>query len=183
MALVYRHLKPDGTTFYIGIGVSKKRAYSKYGRNKHWKNTVEKYGYEVQILTNNIEYSEAKELEVILISYYGRKDLNLGNLVNMTDGGEGFTNMNESEKLKRKLKMIEYNKNKKDYSFTQSEEYKSNMKKSCLGKNSKKIIDIKTKQIFNSLKEASEFYKINYSVLSEMINNNRKNKTDLQWQN
>lgn len=32
MALVYRHLKPDGTTFYIGIGVSKK---------EHILNTVE----------------------------------------------------------------------------------------------------------------------------------------------
>jgi len=91
MALVYRHLKPCGEVFYIGIGVSKKRAYSKHGRNKHWINTVNKYGYEIQILTNNIDYEFAKEIEVNLISYYGRKDLNFGKLVNMTDGGDGAT--------------------------------------------------------------------------------------------
>lgn len=94
MALVYQHLKPSGEVFYIGIGISKKRAYSKYGRNKHWSNTVNKYGYEVQILTNNINYEFAKEIEKNLISYYRRKDLERGKLVNMTDGGEGFLNMN-----------------------------------------------------------------------------------------
>jgi len=182
MALVYRHIKPDGTTFYIGIGVTKKRAYSKHGRNRYWKNTVNKYGYEVQILTQNISYEDAKEYEKILISYYGRKDLSLGNLVNLTDGGEGSKNINEIERVKKRQRLIEYNKIK-DYSFTQSNEYKNKMRLSCLGKNSKKILDTQTNKIFNSLKEASEFYKINYSVLSEMINNKRKNKTNLIWEN
>lgn len=183
MALVYRHLKPCGEVFYIGIGVSKKRAYSKYGRNKHWSNTVNKYGYEVQILTNNIDYEFAKEIEKNLILHYGRKDLNLGKLVNMTDGGEGFANMNSEEKLKRKTRMSNYNKTTKDYSFTQNENYKSNMKVSCLGINNKKIIDTETKMIFESMRKASEFNKINYSMLSEMLNNKKVNKTNLQWLN
>ena len=114
MALVYRHIKPDGTTFYIGIGVTKKRAYSKHGRNRYWKNTVNKYGYEVQILTQNISYEDAKEYEKILISYYGRKDLSLGNLVNLTDGGEGSKNINEIERVKKRQRLIEYNKIKID---------------------------------------------------------------------
>jgi len=37
MAVVYRHLKPCGEVFYIGIGNDKDRAYSKRGRNKFWK--------------------------------------------------------------------------------------------------------------------------------------------------
>ena len=183
MALVYRHLKPCGEVFYIGIGISKKRTKSKYGRNKHWENIVNKYGYEIQILTNNIEYEFAKEIEINLISYYGRKDLNKGALVNMTDGGEGYSNMNSEEKLKRKNRITEYNKNIKDYSFTQNEDYKNNMVKSCLGKNNKKIIDTETQHIFESMRKASEFSKINYSVLSEMLNNKRINKTNLQWLN
>lgn len=183
MALVYQHLKPSGEVFYIGIGISKKRAYSKYGRNKHWSNTVNKYGYEVQILTNNINYEFAKEIEKNLISYYGRKDLERGKLVNMTDGGEGFLNMNPEERLKRKIKLTNYNKNIKDYSFTQDETYKLNMRKSCLGKNNKKIIDIETKMIFKSMREASEFNKINYTILSGMLNNKKINKTNLRWQN
>jgi len=183
MALLYRHLKPCGEVFYIGIGISKKRAYSKHGRNKHWLNTVNKYGYEVQILTNNIKYDLAKELEINLISFYGRKDLNLGKLVNMTDGGEGFSNMNLEEKTKRKIRLTNYNENKKDYSFTQNENYKLNMRNSCLGKNNKKIINTKTGVIFESMRKASEDNKINYSVLSEMLNNKRINKTNLQWLN
>ena len=183
MALVYRHLKPNGEVFYIGIGISKKRAYSKYGRNKHWVNTVAKYGYEIQILTDNIDYDFAKELEITLISYYGRKDLKLGNLVNLTDGGEGFSNMNNEEKLKRKLRLTNYNKTNKDYSFTQNEDYKLNMRNSCLGKNNKKIIDTESGIIFESMRKASEFNNVNYSVLSEMLNNKRINKTNLQWLN
>ena len=142
--ILYRHLKPCGEVFYIGIGVSKKRAYSKYGRNKHWINTINKYGYEVQILSKNIDYEFAKEIEINLISYYGRKDLNKGTLVNMTDGGEGATNISLEEKLKKKIRLTDYNKNIKDYSFTQKKEYKSNMRNSCLGKNNKKIINIET---------------------------------------
>jgi hypothetical protein len=183
MALVYRHLKPCGEVFYIGIGVSKKRAYSKHGRNKHWINTVNKYGYEVQILTNNIDYEFAKEIEVNLISYYGRKDLNFGKLVNMTDGGEGYSNMNDEEKLKRKVRLTDYNKNTKDYSFTQNKDYKLNMRNSCLGKNNKKIIDIETGIIFESMRKASEFSKVNYTMLSGMLNNKKINKTNLQWLN
>lgn len=183
MALVYRHLKPCGEVFYIGIGVSKKRAYSRYGRNKHWINTVAKYGYEVQILTNNIDYEFAKEIETNLILYYGRKDLNIGKLVNMTDGGEGAININPEERLKKKIRLTNYNKEKKDYSFTQNELYKSNMSISCLGKNNKKIIDTKTKVVFESMRKAAEFNKVNYSVLSEMLNNKKINKTNLQWLN
>lgn len=183
MALVYRHLKPCGEVFYIGIGVLKKRAYSKHGRNKHWINTVNKYGYEVQILTNNVDYDFAKEIEKNLISYYGRKDLNFGKLVNMTDGGEGCLNMNVEEKLKRKVRLTDYNKNTKDYSFTQNEDYKLNMRNSCLGKNNKKIIDIETGIIFESMRKASEFSKVNYTMLSEMLNNKKINKTNLQWLN
>ena len=171
MALVYRHLKPSGEVFYIGIGSSKKRAYSKSCRNKHWKHTANKYGYEVQILTNNIEF--AREIEVNLISYYGRMDLNKGTLVNKTDGGEGFKNMSLDERLKRKERITEYNKTTKDYSFTQNENYKLNMRNS----------DINTKQIFNSLREASEFNNINYTLLSGMLNNKKNNNTNLKWLN
>lgn len=45
----------------------------------------------------------------------------------------------------------------------------------------KKIIDIKTNQIFNSLQNAAEFYNIKDYNLSRMINNKRKNKTNLKF--
>ena len=89
MAVLYRHLKPCGEVFYIGIGVNQKRPYDKVRRSNHWKNLVSKYGYEVQILKSDLTWEDACELEVALISHYGRKDLGLGTLVNMTDGGDG----------------------------------------------------------------------------------------------
>lgn len=86
---LYRHLKPDGEVFYIGIGKKRYRAFSKHDRNTHWHNTVNKYGYEVQILKTKLTKEEACELEIALIVWYGRKDTGTGNLVNMTKGGDG----------------------------------------------------------------------------------------------
>ena len=181
MAIVYKHTKPNNDIFYIGIGVVKKRAYSKHGRNNHWHNTVNKYGYNVEILFDNIDYLEAKQIESYLIKYYGRKDLGLGNLVNMTDGGEGALNMNLKERELRRERMKTYNSKEKDYSFTQSEDYKLKMSESTKGKWCKKIINKESGLIYSSLRAASESVKINYTTLSSMLNNKIENKTNLKW--
>lgn len=88
---IYRHLKPCGEVFYIGIGKTKnfKRAYELISRNNHWHNTVLKYGYDVQILTTGLTREEADEIEILLIAWYKRIDCCGGTLVNMTDGGDG----------------------------------------------------------------------------------------------
>ena len=100
---IYQHLKPNGGVFYIGIGRSKKykRAFSKYKRSTFWKQVVEKHGYEVQILKSSLTWDEACELEKILISYYGRRDLGKGTLVNLTDGGDGLVNPSLAERKRR----------------------------------------------------------------------------------
>jgi hypothetical protein len=101
---IYYHLKPCGEVFYIGIG-NDKRPNSKQNRNKYWHNIIEKYGYEVQVLKNDLSWEDAIELEILLISWFGRKDLKLGTLVNMTDGGEGNKNivMTPESNMKRSL--------------------------------------------------------------------------------
>jgi hypothetical protein len=94
MAVVYRHRRLDtNEIFYIGIGKEIKRAYSKAKRNPLWKSIINKTNYEVEILYNNISTEDAKELEIFLISLYGRRDLGLGPLSNMTDGGDGIINL------------------------------------------------------------------------------------------
>lgn len=98
---IYRHLKPCGEVFYIGIGKDLKRPYNKTGRSAWWKKITSKHNYEVQVLKTGMLKEEACELEIILISWYGRSDLGLGNLVNMTDGGDGTTN--KSPETKRKI--------------------------------------------------------------------------------
>jgi group I intron endonuclease len=87
---LYTHTrKNDNVIFYVGIGV-KRRPYSKRDRNQHWNNTVNKHGYEVNILSDGLSWDRACELEKIMISFYGRQDKKLGTLVNQTDGGDGY---------------------------------------------------------------------------------------------
>ncbi len=104
MAIIYQHRRGDtNEIFYIGIGKTKMRAYSKFNRNKYWHNIVNKVGYQVDILEDQITWEEACNRERNLISEYGRKDLNIGSLVNMTDGGDGVVGRKVTEEWKQKL--------------------------------------------------------------------------------
>lgn len=159
---VYRHLKPNGEVFYVGIGTGRefRRAKEKSRRSLFWKKVVSKYGYEIQILKQNLSWTEACEIEIALISWYGRKDKGLGTLVNMTDGGEGTVGV----------------------LFSEERLYK--MSSSVKGKNigikcslSKKVIDTSTKIIYDCAREASEVCGINYQYFSKMLQNKNKNKT------
>lgn len=87
--LVYRHIR-NNITFYIGISKNEERPYHK-GRNWIWDSIVRKNpDYEVQILKRNMSESDARELEAILIYYYGRLDHMNGTLAN-TSGKTKFT--------------------------------------------------------------------------------------------
>jgi hypothetical protein len=87
--LVYFHRRKDNNeVFYVGIG-SKYRTKSSKNRNQYWHNIVNKVGYDIDIIHTDLSWEEACQLEKKYIKQFGRKDLGLGNLVNMTDGGEG----------------------------------------------------------------------------------------------
>jgi len=109
MAVVYLHRRRDtNEIFYVGIGQTEKRAYDvKNRKNKHWKRIIEKYGYIVEILLTDISWDQACEKEKELIAEIGRKDLKLGPLVNMTDGGEGQNNPSEETRKKLQYKKTE----------------------------------------------------------------------------
>jgi hypothetical protein len=115
MAVVYRHRRLDtNQIFYIGIGKSEKRAYSNTGRNYHWKNITKITKYSVDIIFTNISWEDACELESFLISEYGRRDLNSGSLVNMTDGGDGSIGRIIKESTKDIWKKQRFGKNLKE---------------------------------------------------------------------
>ena len=103
MAYIYRHIRLDkDEVFYIGIGsdLDYKRAYKNTQRSKYWMN-IANLGYEVEIMLEDLTWEKACEKEKEFIRIYGRKDLNNGTLVNMTDGGEGNQNLSpESKRLK-----------------------------------------------------------------------------------
>ena len=131
MAVVYIHKRNDtNNVFYVGIGNSKYRATSKTGRSEYWKRIVNKHGREVEIIAKDLTWADACKLEVLLISQYGRLDLKTGNLVNMTDGGEGMSNPSKETRAKlSKSKMGNTN----TLGFKHSEETKRKVSESRLG--------------------------------------------------
>ena len=101
--VVYLHRKAtDGTIFYVGMG-EQDRAYNTHSRNKWWTNVYKKHDRVVDIVAKDLSIDDAYELEVFLISEIGRKDLGLGNLVNLDDGGKGATGHIPTASARRKL--------------------------------------------------------------------------------
>ena len=105
MAIVYRHRnKITNEVFYIGIGTNERRANRKDNRNIFWKRTVDKYGYTIEIIQQNLSWEDACELEEFLISLYGRRDLGTGTLVNLTNGGEGVLGFKMPKEIIEKIR-------------------------------------------------------------------------------
>lgn len=111
---VYSHTRLDkNEIFYIGIGdnISGKyeRAYDKRSRNRYWnfitKNSV--YNVHIEFLSDSLEEVKTKEIE--LIKYYGRKDLGLGTLCNLTNGGDGTFGLKPTEEQREKMRIARKN--------------------------------------------------------------------------
>jgi len=102
---IYTHTRPDtGTIFYVGIGL-RKRPYTKFSRNKHWKNIVAKNNGEfiVDIIGDDLPWEFCCEVEKGLIKTYGRTDNRTGILCNLTDGGDGTHGWIASEQTKSRI--------------------------------------------------------------------------------
>lgn len=100
---IYFHIVKN-QIIYVGIG-NAKRPYSKGCRSKQW-NEIIKNGYDVDIYKTGLTWKEACQLEIEWIAKIGRKDKELGPLVNMTDGGDGIYNLSKEskDKIREKLK-------------------------------------------------------------------------------
>lgn len=86
--VVYQHRRNDNNAiFYIGIGSDKKRAFKKSGRNKYWHHIVNKHGFSVEYLYEDISKEDACKIEMQLIAKYGRF-CDGGILVNSSVGGD-----------------------------------------------------------------------------------------------
>jgi hypothetical protein len=96
--------------FYVGIGrkgtnfttliKEYPRAYTKNNRSEFWFNITKKTDYSVEIIYETTSFIEIQEKEIEFIKLYGRKDLNEGSLVNLTDGGITFKNVSNLSKTK-----------------------------------------------------------------------------------
>jgi hypothetical protein len=144
MPIVYRHIRLDtNMPFYIGIGKTINRAYSIKGRSKYWNNIVNKHGYEVEILFDNLTWEEACKKEKEFIALYGRHNVNKGLLCNLTDGGDGSLGyipsqdalLKISNASKGRIKTPEQiDKWKANMNFSKSKEVREKIRQSLLGK-------------------------------------------------
>lgn len=201
MAIVYQHRrKDDGSIFYIGIGKDRKRAFSTKGRTKYWSNIYNSCGFDVDVLFEGIDWQDACLVEIGMIQSYGRKDLGLGELVNMTNGGEGANGSVRSKETRKKisdsslgkkmsedskLKMSEAKKGNK-YWLGKKHNNETLLKLSKVAKgrisyNSKKVIDITTNNIYDNALVVSKMININYKTLTQWLRGERKNKTNFKY--
>jgi hypothetical protein len=108
---VYTHTRQDtGKVFYIGIGCSAnyKRAYQTVKRSEYWTRIKKKAGLKVAVIIDNITWKEAESIERYLISKFGREQQGIGQLCNMTDGGDGTTGriVSDTERESMRQRML-----------------------------------------------------------------------------
>jgi hypothetical protein len=133
--------------FYVGIGSDEdnyyQRAHFFKNRNRLWTSIYNKHEIVVEIVYDNLSWSEACAKEKELIKKYGRRDLQEGMLANMTDGGEGL--FNPSDEVRNKLR------------YEKSEAHKENLRTYRLGvKQSKDTIEKRLSHKFHQTDEYKE---------------------------
>jgi hypothetical protein len=148
---VYLHIKASNNQpFYIGKGKGN-RYKDSYKRSKYWFNVVNKHGFIPLILHDNLSDEKAIELEKYYISKFGRKDLGLGPLVNMTDGGDGSSNKVITDEFRKKCS-DRMNGNKINLNRKHSDDV--NIKKGKkLGENNKAVSVIHEGVLYTSKRE------------------------------
>lgn len=168
MALIYLHKrKIDGEVFYIGISKNKERAFSKKSRSLFWKRYTDKYEFFVEILSEKMSWDDACEAEKELICFYGRRDLELGNLLNLTDGGEGTLNPSE-EVIKGRIIIMKGNNYGLGYKFTDNQ--RNNLKQSLIG-NTRSVGRTHPKEVKYKISKALNKSVSQYNKKEELINN------------
>jgi len=198
---VYFHINPlKNEVFYVGIG-NKVRPFCKSKRSAFWNNIVSKYGYIIDVVHENLTCNEAIEKEKYYINFYGRKDLNKGSLVNLTDGGDGTVGQKDTLETKKR-KSIAQKGNKRGFfkgmipankGVPRTKEqniHHSNKLKGCTTWNvgikntwtkGKSLINSKG-IVFESVGKAAIVYGIKRRTLSAMLVGQNKNKTDLRYE-
>lgn len=116
--LVYVWFRPNGSPLYVGIGKRRKEGSRQRWEdhivnsgNVHLANAFIKYGGNIPlvVIREDLSRKEADAIEISLIQTIGRRDLGLGPLANLTDGGDGCNGYIETaeQKQRRSLKIKE----------------------------------------------------------------------------
>jgi len=119
---IYMYLDPDNVPFYVGKGSEdryKVRCHlGKNSPNPFLKRKISKVGVpdvKIHFLHKNITEDQAFYLEEYYIAGYGRRDLGLGPLCNLTNGGEGVSGYVWSNEAREKKSKAMKGKNNPNY--------------------------------------------------------------------
>lgn len=130
---VYMYSDTGDTSFYIGKGCGQRYKVLKHlhrnTTNKFLKKKILKIGIDnvqIKFLHKDLTEDVAIQFEIFYIGLYGRRDLGLGTLCNLSDGGEGSSGYIFSEESKRKMSLAKVGK-------VLSAEAKHNMSKAHTG--------------------------------------------------
>ena len=129
---VYKHTCPNGKV-YIGITMQGiKRRWGNghnYSRQKLFNSAIKKYGWDNikhEVLFENLDETNAKEIEKGLIQEYKSFDSKYG--YNISLGGEGTYGYKMSEEQRRKLSISHKGKTPPNKGVPMSEEQKKKIK-------------------------------------------------------
>ena len=178
MAIVYRHRDNSNNVFYVGIGKNENRAFDYHHRSNFWKRYSKKYGVSTEIIAKDIDYDTAKELEMLLISEYGRRDLGLGNLVNMTDGGDGCVSTIVSKETRIKMRKSRIGKKSTEETKLKLSVIRKGEGNGMFGKNPHNASRVYCGYLdkeFNTITSCSKELGISQSHLSTMIQGKKEN--------
>jgi hypothetical protein len=117
---VYTYIRSDdsitakaGSPYYVGKGIGK-RAFK-------YRNFKPKDLSLIHIVSENMNETDAFQVEILLIYHYGRKDIGTGILHNKTDGGEGCAGAKRSQEFKDNLSRLYLGKKRKKWTIEQRE--------------------------------------------------------------
>jgi hypothetical protein len=208
---VYAHINPiTKKFFYIGKGKCN-RINSLNGRNKHWQNVANKYGFAGIKLADGLTEDQAFEIE---IEYIKKHDLQIngGVLVNMTYGGQGMSGHKPTQETISKVSKAKlgngnpnYGKKTWNYGIARTEEEKKKMSDAKRGvkqsteqkaksisalnkakierqKSCYKVQCILTGRLWNNRNECMKDLGLSISQFKEIIRPDRKNgKKNLRY--
>lgn len=195
---LYRHVRLDkNEPFYIGIAGKKadKGEYYYRGnrvsnRNRIWKNIYNACGHkiEIQILLESDSFLFIKEKEKEFIYLYGRRNNKTGILANMTDGGDGTCGTVATPQTRKNQSVAQINSSKTlkkgtklpDWWVDKIREKKMGKMNPMYGKHtpiSKKVINVETLEIFESILLAGKSYGLKDRLLHQYLSGHRLNKS------
>lgn len=177
---VYAHIRLDtNTPFYVGKG--KGNRAKRKERNKHWQHIVNKVGYKIIFLEQNLEETKAFEKEKYWIKLYKSKNQCEANY---SFGGEGCTGYRwtKIQKERHSILLKSQTKLMKEGHKKRIKKLKGRTKENHPGvklisqkntgeRNGRAIWNICTPdKIFKTIKETAKYYKISTSTVHKRLN-------------